>query len=79
MTKPYKRADALFFLMKRLGFDPVRDIRIIHDLEEICDAEYNSAIDRAYQQIYPNNERSDWTEYAHTMARVASRLTELNK
>ena len=33
VTKPYSQADAIFFLMKRLGFDPIKDVRIQYDLD----------------------------------------------
>ena len=78
-TRPYKMADAIFIVMEKLGLDPIKDVRAHYALEEVLKASWNAAIESAYNQIYPKNDKSDWTDYAHDTARIASRLTELKK
>lgn len=50
-SEAYKRADAIFLLMKRLGFDPVADIRVVEDLENVLDREHDAAIEKAANNL----------------------------
>ena len=47
ITKPYCQADVVFFLMKRLGFDPIKDVRQQYELEQALDRAYDDGLLKA--------------------------------
>ncbi len=48
--KPYKPADVIYFLMKKLGFDTVKDIRVVEDLEGTLKQAYVAGYKRGLKE-----------------------------
>ena len=53
--KPYKPADVIYFLMKKLGFDTVKDIRVVEDLEGALKQAYVAGYTRGLNETTDNH------------------------
>lgn len=68
----YKKADAIFFLMKRLGFDPIKDIREQYELEQALDCAHDAAIEKVL--AYFDHEGISYGEFAEVFEKENAEL-----
>lgn len=49
-TRPYKMADDIFTVMKKLGLDTVKDIRSHYELEQVLKSAYEAGYKRGLKE-----------------------------
>lgn len=44
---PFKQSDSIYMLVKKIGLDPIKDVRSIYEIEQVIKSSHNAAIEDA--------------------------------